>query len=407
MTKRKHPGRSPGPVRPKFPHASEGQRPPRKPARPAAGKRPESRAAASKTADNRAEGSKWADGRYVKGPEAKARPEGAKRSDRRPEPGKYPKTQPETGKYAKARPESAQYGKARPESRSYPVPAETAKYAKARPDSRRGPDRDQIAEYPRVTEATGKGSGKQNRGNWLYGLHAVKAALDNPRRKISRLLLTDEAVSAIGGNRSSFKEMYPQVSVETAIRETISQLLPPHAVHQGAAMLAEPLADLALDDVLDDVAEQSNAVVLILDQVTDPQNVGAILRSAAAFNVAAVVVQDRHSPQETTAMAKAASGAIEIVPLVRVVNLARALEQLKQAGFWTAGLAGEATQTLAAANLTGKIALVLGAEGEGLRRLTREHCDILVKLPISPRMESLNVSAAAAVALYELARKLS
>ena len=172
-------------------------------------------------------------------------------------------------------------------------------------------------------------------------------------------------------------------------------------------MLAEPLADLALEDVLDEVAEQTNAVVLILDQVTDPQNVGAIMRSAAAFNVAAVVVQDRHSPPETTAMAKAASGAIEIVPLVRVVNLARALEQLKQAGFWTAGLAGEATQTLAAANLTGKIALVLGAEGEGLRRLTREHCDILVKLPISPRMESLNVSAAAAVALYELARKLS
>ncbi|HEU0070932.1 MAG TPA: 23S rRNA (guanosine(2251)-2'-O)-methyltransferase RlmB [Alphaproteobacteria bacterium] len=247
-------------------------------------------------------------------------------------------------------------------------------------------------------------SNKPQRGHWLYGLHAVQAALENPRRKVLRLLLTEEAVSAIGGNRSSFKEMYPQAAVETATREMISQMLPAHAVHQGAAMLADPLPDMALEDVLDEIAEENSAVVLILDQVTDPQNVGAILRSAAAFDVAAVVVPDRHSPPETTALAKAASGAIEMVPLIRVVNLARALEQLKQAGFWTAGLAGEAQQTLAAARLSGKVALVLGAEGEGLRRLTRDHCDILVKLPISPRMESLNVSAAAAVALYELAR---
>ncbi|MFN4284127.1 MAG: 23S rRNA (guanosine(2251)-2'-O)-methyltransferase RlmB [Alphaproteobacteria bacterium] len=246
--------------------------------------------------------------------------------------------------------------------------------------------------------------GKAQRGHWLYGLHAVRAALDNPRRKILRLLLTEEAVAAIGGNRNSFKEMYPQAAVEIAARDMISQMLPAHAVHQGAALLADPLPDLALEDVLDEVADLQNAVILILDQVTDPQNVGAILRSAAAFDVAAVVVPDRHSPPETTALAKAASGAIEMVPLIRVVNLARALEQLKQAGFWTAGLAGEARQTLAAANLSGKIALVLGAEGEGLRRLTRDHCDLLVKLPISPRMESLNVSAAAAVALYELAR---
>lgn len=266
----------------------------------------------------------------------------------------------------------------------------------ARPAEPRG-------ERPAPAQAIVKSS-KPQRGHWLYGLHAVQAALENPRRKILRLLLTEEAVSAIGGNRSSFKEMYPQAAVETATREMISQMLPAHAVHQGAAMLADPLPDMALEDVLDEVAEATSAVVLILDQVTDPQNVGAILRSAAAFDVAAVVVPDRHSPPETTALAKAASGAIEMVPLIRVVNLARALEQLKQAGFWTAGLAGEAQQTLAAARLSGKVALVLGAEGEGLRRLTRDHCDILVKLPISPRMESLNVSAAAAVALYELAR---
>ncbi len=182
-------------------------------------------------------------------------------------------------------------------------------------------------------------------------------------------------------------------------------MLPPGAVHQGAALLSEPLTDVALEDVLDRAAEAEKSVVLVLDQVTDPQNVGAILRSAAAFGADAVLVPDRHAPPETGALVKAASGAVEIVPLVRVINLARALEELKKAGFWIAGLDGQAPQTLAAADMTGKVALVLGAEGEGLRRLTRDHCDILVRLPISERMESLNVSAAAAVALYELARK--
>jgi 23S rRNA (guanosine2251-2'-O)-methyltransferase len=249
-------------------------------------------------------------------------------------------------------------------------------------------------------------AGKGPRGTWLYGLHAVKAALDNPRRKVQRLLLTDDASASLAGNRSNLKQMYPQAAAESATRETITQLLPAGAVHQGAAMLADPLADVALEDVLDEMTGRDQAVILILDQVTDPQNVGAILRSAAAFNVEAVVVPDRHAPPETAAMAKAASGAIEVVPLVRVVNLARALAQLKDAGFWIAGMAGEAEQTLAAADLSGKVALVLGAEGEGLRRLTRDHCDLLVRLPISPRMESLNVSAAAAVALYELARNV-
>lgn len=389
MTKRKHPGRSSGPVRPEYLSSSEGHRPPRPPARPAAGKRPE----ASKTGDNRAEGGKWVDGRYLKagasGPQAKG-PGGGNRSDRRPEPGHYPKTRPEAGKSA-PRPEPGKYS-SRPES---------GKSFKTRPENRREP----LVERPRAAETPSKGGTKPGRGHWLYGLHAVKAALDNPRRRVLRVVLTDEALAAIGGNRSSFKEMYPQIAVESAPKEAISQLLPAQAVHQGAALLADPLSEVALEDVLDEVAEQPRAVILLLDQVTDPQNVGAILRSAAAFNVAAVVLPDRHSPPETTALAKAASGAIEMVPLVRVVNLARALEQLKQAGFWTAGLAGDATQTLAAANLSGKVALVLGAEGEGLRRLTREHCDMLVKLPISPRMESLNVSAAAAVALYELARK--
>ncbi len=142
----------------------------------------------------------------------------------------------------------------------------------------------------------------------------------------------------------------------------------------------------------------------MLDQVTDPHNVGAILRSAAAFDAVAVVVTDKHAPQESGVMAKAASGAMETVPLVTVGNLSQAIEKLKKAGYWTAGFSSHAKQTLAEAKLDGKTALVLGAEGDGMRRLTSERCDFLVKLPMSDKMESLNVSNAAAVALYELYR---
>ncbi len=236
---------------------------------------------------------------------------------------------------------------------------------------------------------------------WPCGPHAVKAAWPNPPRRRPRLRLTDEAAQALQSELNDINDLTPEIEG----REAIARIVPPGAVHQGAALLSEPLADVALEDIIDRAAAVENSVILILDQVTDPQNVGAILRSAAAFGADAVVVPDRHAPPETGALVKAASGAVEIVPLVRVVNLARAMEDLKAAGFWCAGLDGYAPQTLAAADMTGKVALVLGAEGEGLRRLTRDHCDILVRLPISERMESLNVSAAAAVALYELARK--
>ena len=192
--------------------------------------------------------------------------------------------------------------------------------------------------------------------------------------------------------------------LETVDRERLARQLPAGAVHQGLALLAEPLPPADIYEVCDDLADRPQAALVLLDQVTDPHNVGAILRSAAAFGARAVICTERHAAAETGVLAKAASGALEHVPLVAVANLARAMELLKEAGVWCAGLAADAPQTLAEARLTGKIAVALGAEGSGLRRLTRERCDMLLRLPTQGPIAQLNVSNAAAIALYELAR---
>jgi 23S rRNA (guanosine2251-2'-O)-methyltransferase len=224
----------------------------------------------------------------------------------------------------------------------------------------------------------------------FWGRHAVAAVLDNPDRKVLRAWATREG--------AAFMNFPRDVPLTLADVADLGRLVPHDAPHQGVVIEAEPLEDVWLDDILQSAGERS--VLLVLDQVTDPHNVGAILRSAAAFGAAGIVTQDRHSPPEGGVVAKAASGALERVRWARVVNLARALEEIGEAGFWRIGLAGDAETDLAAALGPKRVALVLGAEGPGLRHNTREHCDALARLPISDAVDSLNVSNAAAVALY-------
>jgi 23S rRNA (guanosine2251-2'-O)-methyltransferase len=231
--------------------------------------------------------------------------------------------------------------------------------------------------------------GTSNRPRF-WGRHAVAAALDNPRRKVLRAWATRDS--------AGFMQFPDGVAVTLADVADLGRLVPHDAPHQGVVIEVEPLEDVWLDDLLTDAPER--AVLLVLDQVTDPHNVGAILRSAAAFGAIGIVTQDRHSPPESGALAKAASGALEVVPWVRTVNLARALGDIAEAGFWRIGLTGDADMELKDALGSHRVALVLGAEGPGLRPNTREHCDALARLPISGAVESLNVSNAAAVALY-------
>ncbi len=238
---------------------------------------------------------------------------------------------------------------------------------------------------------------------WIYGVHAALAALGNPERRLRRLIMTGEAASGLSARLPKPGGTLPMA--EILERAAINRVLPQGAVHQGIAVLAEPLPEPDLDEVLDGLAEAPSATILLLDQVTDPQNVGAVLRSAAAFGAAAVVTLRHHAPPVTGALAKAASGAAERVALVRVGNLAQAIERLKESRFWCVALDGEADQDLSEIDLAGRVALALGAEGPGLRRLTRERCDLAARLPTSGPIADINVSNAAAVALYECARQ--
>jgi 23S rRNA (guanosine2251-2'-O)-methyltransferase len=229
----------------------------------------------------------------------------------------------------------------------------------------------------------------------LYGWHTVLEALRNPRRVTRRLVTTENAAIRL---REALGTALPTEPV-IAKAEDIGRQLTPDAVHQGLLLIAEPLVSPALDEM------EATGIVLALDQVTDPHNVGAILRSAAAFGVSAVITTERHSPEVTGVLAKAASGALEHVPLVTVRNLARALDDLKQRGLVLVGLDSDGDADIAALPLRRPLALVLGAEGKGLRQLTRQTCHHVARLELPGRIVSLNVSNAAAVALYVAASR--
>ncbi len=231
---------------------------------------------------------------------------------------------------------------------------------------------------------------------WLWGRHAVLAALANPLRGApNRLLATPERARELPA--ASAGGIKPEILPPAEI----ARLLPPGAAHQGLALKAAALEPADIDTV----ATPARGLILVLDQVTDPQNVGAIFRSAAAFGARAIVLQERHAPPLSGALAKAAAGAIERVPHVRAVNLSRALDALADHGWRAIGLAAEAPASLADTLDERPTVLVLGSEGEGLRRLVAEHCDALARIPMTGGFESLNVAAAAAVALYEAVRQ--
>lgn len=268
-----------------------------------------------------------------------------------------------------------------------------------------GPNR---PERPERQESRGRGHDRPERRGpsapagavWLYGTHAVAAALKNPERLFRRLVITEDAQAALAAECPQPWPIHPEITP----REKIDQLLGARPgsgiVHQGIALLADQLTAPALLDAL-----QRPGPVLVLDQIFDPRNVGALMRTAQAFGACAVIAQDRNAPEETGALAKAASGALETIPLLRLTNISRALVVLKSNDVWVVGLDGHSTTHLRSEAFAGRrVALVLGSEGEGMRRLTRETCDEVCALAMPGGMESLNVSAAGAVALYELTR---
>jgi 23S rRNA (guanosine2251-2'-O)-methyltransferase len=229
----------------------------------------------------------------------------------------------------------------------------------------------------------------------LYGWHTVAAALANPERQIRKLWLSENAARRLADDHIDTR-----VTPEIVRPSLIDQRLGPDAVHQGLLAEADPLPSPDIDTL------PPEGIVLVLDQITDPHNVGAILRSAAAFAVKAIVTTARHSPEATGVLAKSASGALELVPIVTVQNLARALTELNDQGFMTVGLDSQGAEDLGAVKLRQPLALVLGAEGKGLRQLTRETCSVVARLDMPGDIKSLNVSNAAVLALYIGASRL-
>ncbi|HEU0118632.1 MAG TPA: 23S rRNA (guanosine(2251)-2'-O)-methyltransferase RlmB [Alphaproteobacteria bacterium] len=279
------------------------------------------------------------------------------------------------------------------------------RFDKPRFDKPKSDARPKQHDRPRKENREFRDDRAQREGVLIWGLHAARAAWLNPKRRCIRLWLTE-------GGRAAFEDSLTEARDELLLkrpdakkveRHELDRLTPPGSVHQGIVLEVAPLHEPQLHEVIG--GDNPPDLVLMLDQVTDPHNVGAILRSAAAFGAGAVIMTERNAPAMTGVQAKSASGALEHVPQVHVVNLARALDELQEAGYWRVGLAEEGDKDLNDTDLSGRTVLVLGAEGEGLRQLTRKKCDQLARLPTGGPVGSLNVSNAAAVALYEVRRQ--
>lgn len=275
--------------------------------------------------------------------------------------------------------------------------------------SRRGPPRHGPA-GSRPERGRPPDLGPRGDGLWLHGVHPVLAALGNPERGARRLLITAEVAERLAQRlEAALATRNGQPKPEIVDRRALDTLAR-GAVHQGIALEADPLPEVFLEDLIIKAETRPESLLVVLDQVTDPHNVGAILRSSAAFGADAVVTTERHAPGETAALAKSAAGALDLVPLVRVGNLARALADLKEAGYRCIGLESDAERGIDEIAVPERRALVLGAEGPGMRRLTRDSCDDLVRIPMAARtygggaLDSLNVSNATAIALYALSR---
>ncbi len=330
------------------------------------------------------------------------KPQYAKPHADRPQYDKPRAARPQHANPQRDRPQQARPQQNRPASETQltlPVPAEAAP---ERPQQiEQAPVREQNRAPRRGTGAPGRTPATPPGAVWLYGTHAVAAALQNEERLFRRLVITEEAQTALAAECPQPWPIQPEITERDKIDVLLGARQGSGIVHQGIALLTDQLTAPALLDAI-----QRPGPVIVLDQIFDPRNVGALMRTAQAFGACAVIAQDRNAPEETGALAKAASGALETIPLLRTVNIARAMLALKAADFWVVGLDGHAPSTLNGPSFGARrVALVLGSEGEGMRRLTRETCDEICALSMPGGMESLNVSAAGAVALYEITRK--
>ena len=324
--------------------------------------------------------------------------------DRRPD---HRKPRPEGRPRREEQPRSEE-GRAQDENRARPWQDRRPDHRKPRPESRPHRKEQPRGERPpqRREERPPQNESRAPReGILIWGLHAARAAWLNPKRRFFRMWATEAGLAAFAETFAEAKalDIVKRPDPKRVDRHELDRLTPPGSVHQGIVIEVAPLREPPLHDIVQ--ADPAPDLVILLDQVTDPHNVGAILRSAAAFGAGAVIMTERNAPESTGVLAKAASGAIDHVPLLHVVNLARALDELREGGYWCVGLAEEGERDLGACDLSGRTAIVLGAEGEGLRQLTRKKCDELARMPTGGPIGSLNVSNAAAISLYEVRRQ--